>query len=92
MKPAESAQFLEECLQRLQMGETLERILEDYPDHAQELRPLLESARLAQVNALHLPAISGMQRSRAQFLEEAARQNRNGLFLCRVLPHCYYRW
>ncbi len=77
MKPAESAQFLEECLQRLQMGETLERILEDYPDHAQELRPLLESARLAQVNALHLPAISGMQRSRAQFLEEAARQNRN---------------
>lgn len=72
MKPAETAQLLEECLQRMQMGETLERILADYPERAEELRPLLESARLAQANALHLPPVGGQQRSRAQFLEEAA--------------------
>lgn len=73
MKPAEIAQLLEECLQRMQMGETLEKILADYPERVEELRPLLESARLAQTNALHLPPIGGQQRSRAQFLEEAAR-------------------
>jgi len=77
MKPAETAQLLEECLQRMQMGETLDRILGDYPDQAEELRPLLESARLAQANALYLPPTSGQQRSRAQFLEEAARQARS---------------
>ncbi|GAP09327.1 hypothetical protein BECAL_00469 [Bellilinea caldifistulae] len=76
MKSGETAQLLEECLQRMQIGEPLERILADYPERAEELRPLLESARMAQANALYLPPVSGNQRSRAQFLEEAARQAR----------------
>jgi hypothetical protein len=76
MKPGETAQLLEECLQRMQIGEPLERILADYPERAEELRPLLESARMAQANALYLPPVSGNQRSRVQFLEAAARQAR----------------
>ncbi len=85
MKPAETAQLLEECLQRMQIGEPLERILADYPERVEELRPLLESARLAQANALYLPPVSGIRNSRAQFLEAAAQH-------ARQQPRIHFAW
>ena len=36
--------LLDECLARLQNGESVDRILQDHPDHAARLRPLIEVA------------------------------------------------
>ena len=41
MKPNELDTVFEDCLQRLQKDESLEKILADYPAQASQLRPLL---------------------------------------------------
>lgn len=86
MNERKTAQILEECLQRMQMGERPESILRDYPQQAGELRPLLESAQQAQGGVLHLPPVSGVSRSRAQFLEAAAAQTQRRRWFAFSLP------
>ncbi len=86
MVSKEMLEILDECLQRMQIGESLESILKDHPQQAAELRFLLEGARQAQAGALNLPPVSGMARSRAQFLEAAAAQSRPAKTVLFPLP------
>jgi len=63
--------LLEECLQRLQQGEPVDRVLADYADHADELRPLLDMARLLSKPA-YVPQ-AARARSQSRFLAAARR-------------------
>ncbi len=74
MQPTDIAQLLDECLQRLEAGESLEAVVASYPAQAEALRPLLLGARAAHYAGHNLPPVSGQMRSRAQFLEAAAAQ------------------
>jgi len=67
------AKILEECLSRIEQGETLEKVLADYADRADELRPLLITARTIS-KPIYVPG-AARARSQARFLE-AARQAR----------------
>jgi hypothetical protein len=63
--------ILEECLRRIQQGEPEDRVLADYADIADELRPLLDMARL-----LSKPGVvpqAARARSQARFLAAARR-------------------
>jgi hypothetical protein len=65
-------EIFEECLLQLQEGIPLEKVLGSHPEQAEELRPLLKTARrLSQ--AAEAPPAQIQQRSRAGFLEKAAR-------------------
>lgn len=69
------AVVLDDCLQRLQRGESLEACLQRYPAHARELAPMLAAA--AQLTALHQVAPSAAQNTRTLVaLREAAAQRR----------------
>jgi hypothetical protein len=62
------------CLAQLQAGMSPDQILAQYPAEAAELRPLLETARLARsVSTDTSISYSAQARSRALFLSEAAR-------------------
>ncbi|MCX6031421.1 MAG: hypothetical protein NT169_19250 [Chloroflexi bacterium] len=61
MNPAD---ILDDCLQRLQFGETVESCLTHYPDQAADLRPLLAAA--VQVRGLAGYHLSNGQRLRAK--------------------------
>ena len=71
MKTNRLETIFENCLQRLQGGETLEVILADYPQEAKQLRPLLLTA--ANLDGLR-PSTTATERKgrRAQFLAAAA--------------------
>ena len=63
--------ILQDCMERLQHGESLEQILKKYPG-VRGLRSLLESVSLAQSLQSDLQVPNGAQiRSRTQFLEAA---------------------
>ncbi len=61
MNPAD---ILDDCLQRLQFGETVESCLAHYPDQAADLRPMLAAA--VQVRGLAGYRLSNGQRLRAK--------------------------
>jgi hypothetical protein len=67
------AGILEECLNRIEQGETLESVLAEYASMADELRPMLEMARLIS-KPVYVPQ-AARARSQARFLA-AARQTR----------------
>jgi len=73
---------LEDCLERLQAGASLEQVLALYPQWAKEMRPLLESALLAWSLRVTAPVPeASMARSRALFIEKAVAQPQHrGLF------------
>ena len=72
---------LEECLEHLRNGESLEQVLERYPQFQAELRPLLEAARYARDLGLSASAPRGaMARSRARMLAAAAQRRRSSFF------------
>ena len=62
----------DDCLARLSAGEPVEACLQPHPDLADELRPMLEAAQLAQT-ASRVPHHAQM-RSRARFLAAAAQR------------------
>lgn len=65
---------LDECLDRLKAGESISACLGRYPEHAEELEPLLEAAQF--VEALRFtepPRPQALARGRQRFLTEAAR-------------------
>ena len=62
----------DDCLARLSAGESVEACLQPHPDLADELRPMLEAAQLAQA-ASRVPHHAQM-RSRARFLAAAAQR------------------
>ena len=72
MKPNELDTVFEDCLQRLQKNESLEKILTDYPAQASQLRPLLMACKDLKglQTPAHIPAARNARR--AQFLAAAA--------------------
>ncbi len=68
------ALILDDCLQRLQAGETIAGCLAHYPDHAADLAPMLAVA--AQLNRLagQAPSAAQRQRTLARLRQEAATQ------------------
>jgi hypothetical protein len=63
---------LEDCLTRLEAGRTLEDCLRAYPGLESELRPLLETARLAMAAQPENPPTHVLQRSRTRMLSRSA--------------------
>jgi hypothetical protein len=74
---------LENCLQRMQQGETLESVLAHYPGLETDLRPLLEAAVLARSTSREsLPTgVLARQRSRGLALAADLRQGKNPLLV-----------
>ena len=72
MKANELESIFENCLQRLQKGDSLEKILADYPAQANQLRPLLLASKDLKglQTAAQVPANRNARR--AQFLAAAA--------------------
>ncbi len=71
------APILDDCLQRLQAGETIAGCLARHPDHAADLAPMLAVA--AQLNRLagQTPSSAQRQRALARLSQEAATQRVN---------------
>jgi hypothetical protein len=68
---------LENCLQRMRAGESLEQVLASYPHLSAELRPMLQAVR-----ALHVPTQIpqvAQARSRARLLAAAAQRRQRHL-------------
>jgi hypothetical protein len=68
-----AAEILEECLVRIEQGESLERVLADHANLADELRPMIEAARFIS-KPMYVPQ-AARARSQARFLA-ASRQAR----------------
>ena len=64
---------LEICLSEMEQGAELESCLSRYPELAPELRPILDTARLAQELKDESVPEAAVQRSRTRLLSEAAR-------------------
>lgn len=63
------------CLEKLQSGASLEAVLAEYPEWADELRPVLESVMaLWQARGSDTVPVAAMTRSRARLNEEAQRR------------------
>jgi uncharacterized membrane protein YgcG len=65
-------QALENCLEALEKGQTLEAVLKRYPDLAPELRPILEASFLARTSGRNPAPQDVLRRSRARLLQHAA--------------------
>jgi len=73
MEPLMETSLLIECLDAFESGESVEQILNRYPDQANELRPLLETAvQLSQFQPQ--PSSLAQQRSKNAFLALAVAQ------------------
>jgi len=59
--------ILDECLERLLRGETIEQCLQSYPEQAVELEPLLRTALAAKKAATIQPRAEFRERARYQF-------------------------
>ena len=82
MKNPELDSILEQCIDELQSGSDLSEVLSRHPDHARELRPLLEAAAGMRYNQARMVIPAEAQaRSRRQFLTQAAGlSDRRGIF------------
>lgn len=63
---------LEICLQELEKGREVESILAQYPDLADELRPILQTAIKARSMSAPEPASDAQRRGRARVMQRAA--------------------
>ena len=59
--------ILNECLDRIFKGETVEQCLQDYPEQAKELEPLLRTAMAARVASTIQPRAEFKARARYEF-------------------------
>ena len=68
-------QVFDRCLEKLQSGTSLEAVLAEYPEWADELRPVLELVMaLWQARGSDTVPVAAMTRSRAKLYEEAQRR------------------
>jgi hypothetical protein len=67
MKNSEFENILEECLERLVKGETLEQCLQRYPEQAAQLEPLLQTAKAVRKASAILPRSEFKARARYEF-------------------------
>lgn len=63
---------LEVCLQDIEQGKDVESVLFQYPDLAEELRPILEASAGAKHMAVPAPSVEVVRRNRARVLQHAA--------------------
>jgi hypothetical protein len=83
MKDKEFNNILDECLERILGGETLERCLKLYPEQAAELKPLLETVLVVKEASAVEPSPEFRARARYQFrsaLGEKAAPKRRPFF------------
>ncbi len=66
-KSNEFENILDDCLERLARGETVEQCLESYPEQAAQLRPLLQTSQLAREASAILPRAGFKARARYEF-------------------------
>ena len=86
MKSGEFENILDECLDRLARGETLEQCLQSYPEQAAQLEPLLHMAQAVRKASAILPRSEFKARARYEFrsaLQAAATKKRQPLFSLR---------
>ncbi|MCX8126111.1 MAG: hypothetical protein N3E40_03065, partial [Dehalococcoidia bacterium] len=67
-------EILNECLEALEKGQSLEACLDRYPEHAQSLRPLLETALAARRVAKLRPRPEFKEAVRRRLREAAGHQ------------------
>jgi hypothetical protein len=82
-KARELDNILEDCLERVLKGETIEQCLADYPEHAVELEPLLRTALDTREAAAIKPRPEFRDRARYQFqaaLRETEPEKDRGFF------------
>jgi hypothetical protein len=63
---------LDFCLQEMERGAEIESVLARFPEHADELRPILKTAAKAQKMAVPAPDADVVRRSRARVMQHAA--------------------
>jgi len=86
MKNSEFENILNECLDRLASGETLEQCLQSYPEQAAQLEPLLQMAQAVIKASAILPRAEFKARARYEFrsaLQAEATKRRQPLFSLR---------
>lgn len=64
--------ILETCLQDIENGADIDTVLFRYPEHADELRPILEASVNAKSITVPVPSADVMRRNRAKVLQHAA--------------------
>lgn len=64
-------EVLERCLQSLERGGDMDRVLLEYPEFAEELRPLLEASIKARAVSLPAPSALRMRQGRVRLLQKA---------------------
>ncbi|MFQ5855660.1 MAG: DUF5666 domain-containing protein [Anaerolineae bacterium] len=81
------ATVLDECLDRLKSGDSVSTCLESYPEHAEDLEPLLETAQFAEaLRFTEPPRLQALARGRQRFLTEAVRLREQQQVKERSLP------
>jgi len=77
MSESDLSSVLDECISQLQKGATLEQVLSQHPEHASELRPLLETSAWmhAARNNIQIPR-DAQARSRMSFISQAYQPKR----------------
>lgn len=70
--------ILDDAIDRLRDGGTVDEVVADYPEHSQELRPLLQTAEMLMCAERPHVRSQAYWRGRAR-LEEALRERPNGL-------------
>lgn len=65
-------EILEKCLVEIEQGADVDTVLFRYPEHADELRPILEAAIKARTLAAPEPSADVVRRNRAKVMQRAA--------------------
>ncbi len=87
---------LEICLQELEKGAGLDSLLARYPQHADELRPILQASIHARSMRVAEPSADAMRRGRAKLMQHAAEMREEKIAPTRkpsrrVIP-AFQRW
>lgn len=78
-------EYLDACLAQLEAGATLDDCLAAYPDHAAQLRPLLEAALALEKAAPALPTAAQTERMQAQMMARL-QANQKSVPAAKVIP------
>lgn len=76
---------LELCLQELENGADIETVLSRYPEHANELRPILETSVMARTISVQDASADVVRRNRAKVLQHAAQMRESRAYTTRRL-------
>ncbi|MFC1998968.1 DUF4382 domain-containing protein [Chloroflexota bacterium] len=60
--------ILNDCIDRINGGQTVEDCLADYPDHAENLQPMLESMQITKGGFVSIPIATARQRARQRMM------------------------